>query len=73
MPQKRCRCAKIQPNKALIEAVKGVTVELVEELKAAALWGVQVGQRGWAKLKEQKKAKNVSEMALKAAKKVQMC
>ena len=39
------RLDTIQPEKTLTGAVKGVTVEQVEQLKAAALRGVQVEQR----------------------------
>ena len=45
----------------------------MEKLKTAALRGVQVEQRGWTKQEKQKKAINVSERALKATKKAQMC
>ena len=41
----RVRLDTIQPEKTLTGAVKGVTVEQVEQLKAAALWGVQAEQR----------------------------
>ena len=41
----RVRLDTIQPEKTLTGAVKGVTVEQVEQLKAAALRGVQAEQR----------------------------
>lgn len=41
----RMRLDTIQPEKTLTGAVKGVTVEQVEQLKAAALQGVQAQQR----------------------------
>ena len=41
----RVRLDTIQPEKTLTGAVKGVTVEQVEQLKAAALRGIQAEQR----------------------------
>ena len=41
----RVRLDTIQPEKTLTGAVKGITVEQVEQLKAAALRGVQAEQR----------------------------
>ncbi len=52
--KERVRLDTIQPEKTLTGAVKGVTVEQVEQLKAAALRGVQAEQQVKELTKEKK-------------------
>lgn len=53
--QERVRLDAIQPEKTLTGAVKGVTVEQVEQLKGAALRGIQAEQRAKELVAENKK------------------
>lgn len=53
--QERVRLEAIQPEKTLTGAVKGVTVEQVEQLKGAALRGIQAEQRAKELAAENKK------------------